>query len=408
MSSSKVTGSFQLMKSLNRSLILNTIRQYEQISRADIAKKTKLTPPTVTNIVGELIEVGLVKESEVGESRGGRKPILLTIDPNHSFIIGLDVGGLLVRAVLTDLNANIKTQKTVDLPNELDNESLLMSLTKVIEEIIAEGSVPPDKLLGIGVGMHGIVNHIKGVSVFAPNFKLTDIPIKAHLEHRFQLPTFVENDARALALGEAWFGNGRELDNVICINVGVGIGAGIILNHELFHGQNGIAGEFGHMIVDLNGEKCTCGSYGCLQTIAGGGMLRKRALKEIELGRKTKLTEKMGTNLDKVTGALIHQCALEGDELSAQILEETGRYLGIGVTNLINLFNPTRVIIGGGVSKAGDFVIEPLREVVKQRALTPKARETDIVVSKLGEYGTVIGAVTLVLKDIFSPNLKSR
>ncbi|WP_227521986.1 ROK family transcriptional regulator [Bacillus solitudinis] len=405
MSSSHVTGSFQLMKSLNRSVILNTIRQYGQISRADIAKKTKLTPPTVTNIVGELLEAGLVRESEVGESKGGRKPILLTIASKHSFIIGLDVGGHHVRAILTDLNAEIEIQQTVELPSRLDKEILLQNLVSIIGKLLAETSIPKEKLLGIGVGMHGIVNYQKGVSVFAPNFNLTDIPIKEHLEDHFSLPTYVENDARALALGEAWFGNGRDIDNVICINVGTGIGAGIILNHELFHGENGIAGEFGHMIVDLNGKKCTCGSYGCLQTIASGGMLREHALKEIALGRKTKIIEKVGAQTDLITGSLIHQCALEGDNLSIQVLEETGRYLGVGVTNLINLMNPNRIIIGGGVSKAGDFILEPIREVVKHRALTPKARETEIVISKLGEYGTVIGAITLVLKNIFSPHV---
>ncbi|WP_332629771.1 ROK family transcriptional regulator [Halalkalibacter flavus] len=402
MSRNQMTGSFQWMKTLNKSTILNTIRLHSPISRAEIAKKTKLTPPTVTNIVAELIEANLVRESKVGTSQGGRKPILLTINDQHSFIVGIDVGGHFVRAIVTDLNAAIQAKCEVELPKQLTNDLLLEAITAAVDTVIKKSKVSKEKVIGIGIGMHGIVDHTKGIAVFAPNFQLSEIPIKDTVEQQFQIPTFVENDVRALALGEAWFGNGQGIDNVICINIGVGIGAGIILNNELFHGQNGIAGEFGHIIVDINGSRCSCGSYGCLQTIAGGGVLREHALQS---ERNAKLLEKADHNPDEINGALIYQCAQEGDEFSIQLLAETGRSIGVGVTNLINLINPTRIIVGGGVSKAGDFVLGPLREVVKRRALTSQARETEIIQSKLGDDGTVIGAATLVLKDLFSPQV---
>jgi glucokinase-like ROK family protein len=393
------------MKSLNKSTILNTIRLYSPISRAEIAKKTKLTPPTVTNIVAELIEANIVRESEVGTSKGGRKPILLTINDRDFFIIGIDVGGYIIRAVLTDINANILTKYELKLPNNLTNEILLERLIDAVNAVIEKSKVVKDKIIGIGIGMHGIVDHEKGISVFAPNFHLSDLPIKGHIENHFQIPTFVENDVRAFALGETWFGNGQGIESLICINIGVGIGAGIILKNELFHGQNGIAGEFGHMIIDMNGKQCSCGSYGCLQTIAGGSMLRERVIKEIKLGRKTIILEKAKGQIENISGALIFECANEGDGLAIEVFAETGRYIGVGVTNLINLMNPTRIIVGGGVAKAGEYVLSPIREIVNKRALTPNARKTEIVESKLGDNGTVIGAVTLVLKDLFSPRV---
>ncbi|MFC0472221.1 ROK family transcriptional regulator [Halalkalibacter kiskunsagensis] len=397
-----VTGSFQLMKSLNRSLILNTIRLNGPISRAEIAKRTKLTPPTVTNLVAELLESKLVRESEIGVSKGGRKPILLTINWKSSYVIGLDVGGHRATAVLTDLNAEIEIQKMKSLPTKLTVDSLLQFLITMIDTLIEESGIPKKKVLGIGIGMHGIVNHSEGVGVFAPNFNLTNIPIKDVLQTQFSIPTFVENDARALTLGESWFGNGVGFENIICVNLGVGIGAGVILQNELFHGRNGIAGEIGHMIVDLHGSKCSCGSYGCLQTVAGGEVLKERVGKELTTGRRSIIQDKANMNGGTITGELIHQCAIEGDSLAIEVLAETGRLLGVGLTNMINFMNPDRIIVGGGMAKAKEFILNPLKDVVRSRALTSEARETDIVLSKLGDQGTVIGAVTLVLKSLYT------
>ncbi|MED1564190.1 ROK family transcriptional regulator [Alkalihalobacillus alcalophilus ATCC 27647 = CGMCC 1.3604] len=396
------TGSFQGMKLLNKSTILNTIRLHSPISRAEIAKKTKLTPATVTNIVTELINENLVCESKVGTSQGGRKPILLTINNRDSFIVGVDVGGHTVRAVVTNLSATIQARDEITLPSPLTKDELLKQIVLVIQAVMTKSKINKDKIIGIGIGMHGVVDHLEGIAIFAPNFQLRQIPIKKHLEAQFQIPVYVENDVRAFTLGETWFGNGKGIDNLICINIGVGIGAGIILNDQLFHGQNGIAGEIGHVIVDINGRKCSCGSYGCLQTIAGGEVLRERAL---ESEQNQELLKKAHNDPNAINGALIYQCAKEGDPLSLQLLADTGRYIGVGVINLIHLINPTRIIIGGGVAKAGDYVLAPLREVVKERALTAQARETEILQSKLGDDGTMIGAATLVLKHLFNPHI---
>lgn len=396
---SGMVGSFQFMKSLNKSLILNVIRLEGPISRAEIAKKTNLTPPTVTNLVGELLESNLVIESELGTSSGGRKPIMLSIHASAFQVIGIDVGASQLKVVSTNLNAEIIDTLLVTMPNPITSESFLKLLVESIETMLDKSRLQKDSILGIGVGMHGLVDPQKGVAHYAPNLNLRDIPIREELETAFDLPVEIENDVRAMALGESWFGNGQGFDHFICINVGMGIGAGIILDNKLFTGSSFTAGEIGHTTIDVEGPKCSCGNYGCLQALAAGPAIAARAKKEIRLGRESLITELVHGDLEDITGETVHQAALQGDPLAIEALKNTGRYLGIGVANLINLLNPSRVILGGGVSKAGEFILGPMKETVEKRALN----SASICTVKLGDYGTAIGAATLVLKNLFMP-----
>lgn len=394
-------GSFQLMKSLNRSLILNTIREKGPISRADIAKMTKLTPPTVSNIVRELLDSQIIIESNQGESRGGRKPTMLIINAKNFYVIGLDVGPKDIKALMTDLNANIVEELEKDIPQNITNEELLSLMKESISDLLNRKPLDQN-LIGIGVGMHGMVDVERGVSLFAPNLQLRDIPIKDYLEKEFKMLVKVENDARAMALGEAWFGNGNGADSVVCVNVGRGIGAGIINNGKLFHGEHFIGGEIGHMTIDIDGPRCTCGNFGCLQALAAGPVIAERAAKEIALGKESLLTEMANGQLEQIDGKMIYEAAVKGDALSRRILAETGSYLGIGLTNLIHTVDPDRIVIGGGVANAGDFLLDNVKKTIEQRALTTPAKNTKIVRSKLGVHATAIGAVSLLLVELFS------
>jgi glucokinase-like ROK family protein len=399
-----LTGSFQLMKSLNRSLILNIIRTSGAISRSEIAKQTGLTPPTVTNIVSELLSEELVLESRPGSSNGGRKPILLTINSDSRYIIGVDVGVKKVRLALTNLNANVLQRKLLPMPNThtLTKERFLDFLQQAIDTFLTENLTQKKKIIGIGVAMHGIVDHEQGVAIHAPTLKLEHVFVKKVLEQAFNLPVRVENDAKALALGENWFGAGRGVDHFVCLNVGEGIGGGIILNDHLFHGNNSLAGEIGHTRIDINGPKCSCGNNGCFQTLASGQAVKERALSYIKEGKKTSLVAEAGENLKALDGQLIFKCAEEGDEIAQQVLKETGTFLGFGLLNIIHFLNPSMVIIGGGVSKSGKWILEPAKGVIQSHALSDEAGKTTIVVSELGDEGSLIGACTLVLSELFS------
>ncbi|MGI8316679.1 ROK family transcriptional regulator [Halobacillus mangrovi] len=395
-------GSFQLMKSMNRSIILNMIRKQGPISRADIAKQSRLTPPTVSNIVKELINTKFVIETTQGTSKGGRKPTLLEINVDYFYVLGIDVGTTSMKFVVTNLFGEVKDTTNLDIPPSPSNDDLLVTMKQGIHDLLANGNNDPDKYLGIGVGMHGIVDPVNGISLFAPTFQLHDIPIKEELEKEFNMIVNVENDARAMTLGEYWFGHGNDADNMVGVNVGNGIGAGLMVKGRLFHGENSLAGEIGHITIDLSGPKCPCGNYGCLQTLAAGPAIAERAIKELKSGKKSIIQDLVKGDFDKVDGRVVYEAACQNDEFSIQLLNQTGRYLGIGLTNLIHTINPKRIIIGGGVSKAGSFLMEGIEETIQTRGLTDKAKETSIVISKLGEHASAIGACVLILEEFFA------
>lgn len=397
------TGSFHRMKSLNKSTIMNVIRLQGPISRAEIAKLTKLTPPTVTNIVGELLESGLVVESELGESSGGRKPIMLRIDSSRYTVIGVYAGAKRVRAIMSTLDGQIILHTEEKLQPKPDADTFLAIICRVIRRLIEQGDPAVHNVLGIGIGMHGLVDPHQGISIFAPNLSLRNVHVKEHVEKEFALPVEVENDVRALALGESWFGQGKGLANFICVNVGTGVGAGIYLEGRLYHGASYTAGEMGHTTIDINGPRCSCGNYGCLEAIVSGPAIATRAKQAIAQGRQTLLTQWQEESQEMITGEMIYRAALAGDELSRELLAKTGEYLGVGLANLINTLNPSRIIITGGVSRAGDLVLEPLRHTVAARSLQSSAEAVTIVTSQLGEHAMEIGAVTLFLQKMFTP-----
>ena len=390
-------GTFEWMKSVNRSIILNRIRTDSPISRAQIAKDTKLTPPTVSSNVKALIEQGIVIESVLGESQGGRKPTMLLINNKAFYVIGVDVGPKVIDYVIADLAGNIVTRGSNKLTMPITNTGFLTILKEGVHTLIAETSIDLEKVIGIGVAMHGVVEVETGTSLFATNLSLTNIPIKEALEKEFELEVKVENDARAMALGESWFGNHGELDSMLAVNLGRGVGAGLIINGKVYHGAQDISGEVGHMTIDINGEICECGNRGCLQTFATGSAITKQAekvLKELAI-----------TDFDDtpITGEIVYEMALAGNQDFVKILEDTGAIIGIGLTNLIHIINPSKIILGGGVTKSGKFILPAVHKSIEQRALTPRAKQTEVTLSELGDDATIIGAIALLLVDLFDP-----
>jgi N-acetylglucosamine repressor len=398
--SEMITGSFQLMKKINKTLILDIIRQHGPISRAEIAKVTKLTPPTVTNLVRNLLETGIIVEGDRISSTGGRKAINLQIDPKAYYTIGVDVGVSKIVAIVTDLEANIEAKVVTALKN-LEDESIIDIIISTIAAVIEESGIEIDRFIGIGTGMHGLVNSKTGTAEFAPNFGLRNVPVQKIIEDKFKIPTYLDNDVRAMALGESWFGLGKDVENFIFINVGMGIGAGIVLNNEVYHGVSESAGEIGHTTVLEDGPRCNCGNYGCLEVMAAGPGIVARSIKEIKRGTFTSLSDRVGDNLSDISSKMIYEEAIKGDDLSIHLIKETGKFIGIGIANMINIFNPEKVIIGGGVSEAGEMLVEPLVQTVMIRAMEIPAGVVKILPTALGENAGAIGAATLVLRRMF-------
>lgn len=387
-------GTFQLMKSVNKSIILNKIRTSEPISRAQIAKDTSLTPPTVSSIVKELMEQELVRESILGHSSGGRKPTMLHINTDTHYVIGIDAGPETVEGVLTDLTGKILHRTSSLLNKPLTNEQFIAILKETIYTIFDLSKIDQDKIIGVGIAMHGVVDINTGTSLVAPILNLSNIPIKAELEEEFSLTIKVENDARAMALGESWFGGHGDVDSMVAVNIGRGVGAGIVIDGKLYHGALGIAGEIGHMTIDINGESCSCGNRGCLQTFVSGSAIADRA---------TKHKQEDGS---EITGKEVFELAQRGHQTSIELLHETGIIIGVGLINLIHLVNPSKIVLGGGVMKSEKFILPAILETIGRRAMTLEAKQTKVIVTKLGDEATLLGAVSLLLVELFDPFLK--
>lgn len=385
-------GTFQLMKSVNKSLVLNKIRTFEPISRAQIAKETKLTPPTVSSIVKELIEEGLVIEKELGASQGGRKPTLLYVNSSAFYVIGVDAGSETIRCILSNLSGEILEQSSAIIQKPITNQAFMTMLKDGIHNVLQASSVEDDKIIGIGVAMHGVVEVETGIALFAPNLELKNIQIKAELEEAFNLNVKVENDGRAMALGESWFGGHANVESMVAVNLGRGVGAGIVINGKLYHGAQDIAGELGHMIIDLHGERCTCGNRGCLQTFATGSAIVAYAHKKIK-----------GASQDADTAETIYERAIAGEQEYIEVFQEIAEIIGIGLTNLIHILNPDKIILGGGVMNSREIMLPVIKQTIHQRALTGKAKETQVEATNLYDNATVLGAISLLLIELFNP-----
>ena len=397
-----VKGSFELMKQLNVSAVLKVIKDNGSLSRADIAKLTELTPASVTNITKLLIEDEYLIESKIGQSSGGRPPIILELNPNARYVIGVCIGVGSIDVVITNLSAQIIIKESIEINEERYNYDVVFKkLIKLINEVIENSEIEREKLLGVGVALHGIVNAKTGISIYSPYYGWKNENIKEKLENELGLDVYVDNDVRAMALGESWFGITKDIANFVTLNISNGIGAGIIINNKPYYGVDFSAGEIGHIVVEADGDKCNCGNYGCLETVSSNNNITKKAIKLIKQGAKTTLN-KDDNDINKLTIRDICDAAKNGDELSITIIKESARYIGIGITNLINILNPTAIVVVGEIFENTTYAIETLNEIVKNRGLKLSSENVRIIKSLLGIDAAVIGATTLVIQEIFN------
>jgi len=256
---------------------------------------------------------------------------------------------------------------------------------------------------GIGLSVPGLIDIKRGLSIFAPNIPdWHNIPLVELFQKRFSLPVYIENDARAMALGEARFGAARGYENILCINVGHGIGGGLIVNGELYRGSSSAAGEIGHQTIIPTGPLCHCGNRGCLEIMASGYAIAASAIRVVNAGGNTIIRDIVDGKIDKITAEVVSKAALMGDVIAIKLIKEAGQYLGIGLANAINLFSPQIVIIGGGVALSGDILFDEVRNIINDRAFITMISRPEIIPSMLGENASVLGASALVLSNTIS------
>ena len=397
-----VRGSFELMKQLNVSAVLKVIRDNGSLSRADVAKITGLTPASVTNITKMHIEDEYLVECKVGQSSGGRPPIMLELNPNARCVIGISIGVGMIDVVITNLSAEIILKKSIEINEErYDYDFVFKELVKLINEVIECSKIEKEKILGAGVALHGIVNARTGMSIYSPYYGWKEINIKEALENELNLGVYVDNDVRAMALGESWFGITKDISNFVTLNISNGIGAGIIINNKPYYGVDFSAGEIGHIVVEGDGDKCNCGNYGCLETVASNNNITKKAIKLIKQGTNSVLKE-LKADINQLTIEDISEAAKLEDELAISIIKEAARYIGIAITNLINILNPTSIVFVGEIYENTFYAIETLNEIVKNRGMKLSSENVRIIKSMLGRDAAVVGATTLVIQEIFN------
>lgn len=395
-------GSFELMKQLNVSAVLRVIRDNGSLSRAEIAKLTGLTPASVTNITKILIEDKFLIESKIGESSGGRPPIILELNPDARYVIGIGIGVGVIDVVITNLSAKIISKKSMIIGDERYDYNLVFAeLVNLINEVIELSNIERKNILGAGVALHGIVNAKSGESIHSLYYGWKNINIKKRLEDELQLTVYVDNDVRAMALGESLFGAIKDISNFVTLNISNGIGAGIIINNTPYYGVDFSAGEIGHIAVELDGDKCNCGNYGCLETVASNNNITKKAIKLIKQGVSSSLIKDID-NINNLTIEDICNAAKNGDEMSIIVLKEAARYIGIAITNLINILNPTAIVVVGEIFENTTYAIDTLSEIVKNRGFKLSSENVRIIRSLLGRDASVIGAATLVIQEIFN------
>lgn len=385
------------IKQANTSLILRIVREKGPISRAHISKITGLNPATVSSNLVELLEANLVREVGSGESSGGRKPTLLELNGSRFGVIAIDMGTADIHAAAVDLNGQVLLQFTLPLQDLKQPSEVLAVMKDAIQKVQTKAKMV--SLLGIGVGAHGLVDSDKGISIYAPAYQWEHIPMAAMLKEAFHLPVRVDNDVRAMALAEKWFGNAKGLSDFIYLNLGTGIGSGIYLKDELISGASFGAGEIGHIHVtdEADGISCFCGKKGCLSTVASGPAVVSRFKQRLENGAASLLREQTET----ITGEHIYEAALAGDALAIEILEETGEMIGHALSIAVNLVNPEQIIIGGGLSRAEQFIFPPIRRFIEARAMQNNTAHLVIRRTALGDQSGIIGAGTLVIRDVF-------
>ena len=311
--------------------------------------------------------------------------------------IGIDVGGTNVKIALVDDKGKIIYSNSVPTYAQMGYEYTVNNIKQAIRDLMKETNTKPSDIQGIGFDFPGQVDYKTGVVKLAPNIPgWVNVPIAKMIEDEFHIPTRIDNDVRCAALGELKFGAGKGCENFVCITVGTGIGSGLVINGKLVRGAANATGEIGHIKLQMqDGPICGCGDTGCLEAFASGPSIVAMAQEYLKSGKSTKFREMAGVD-GEITPYIVAKAAEAGDPVAKRIFEKTGYYIGMGLVSVINLLNPEKVIIGGGVAEAGDLLLEPIRKTIKERAMVIAGSSVEIVPAELGNSAGVIGASMLV------------
>ncbi|WP_058306612.1 ROK family transcriptional regulator [Gracilibacillus massiliensis] len=378
------TWNQHVVKKENKALVLETIQEKAPISRASIAQVTGLNKGTVSSLVSELIDEKLINESGTGESSGGRRPVMLLLNERAGYTISVDLGVKSILGVLTDLRGNIINEKRIRFQNDNVDEVLHLLYT-LISELKLNAPTSEYGIVGIGVGVPGVVT-TEGEILLAPNLGWKKVPLRKMLAEHYQVPITVENEANAGAYGEKVYGVGQFSTELVYASVSVGIGVGLILDGKLYKGLRGFSGELGHMTIEKDGVDCRCGNKGCWELYASEKALIEQA-------------EKKGYKAASVEH--IVEAANNGESKAIKLLEQLGDYLGVGITNIIHIFNPEQVVVGNTLQLAENYIMPAIERRIEKNAIGFNKNDVQLNVAKLKKHSTVMGMAAFNIEKFF-------
>jgi glucokinase-like ROK family protein len=399
------TGDQNWVRERNLSIVLRYIWDAGQpIARARLTEISGLNKSTMGNLLAQLQAWRFVRETGTVSIGPGRPGTMIDIDPDGGRLIGAEIGVDFISVVLTDLKANIVWRKKLDTNEAAQRQAEIIAMTeRLFNEAIAEVRAASQRLLGIGVGVPGLVDHTTGTLLFAPNLGWSNVPLR-DMWRRFGVPVIIENEANAAALGEHMIGVARHIDNFIYLSAGVGLGGGLMIDGKLYGGVGGYAGEIGHMTLALDGPQCACGNRGCWETFVGPTAILDRVRQAAQAGDTPVLM-----SLPEVFGDIrairmqhIFEAAARGEMAVRQVLDDVGRYLGIGIANLLNAFNPSVVVLGGVLSLAGPYLLPRVQREVDARALSAARSNLEIKLSAFKFDACVMGGASLIVREVLN------
>jgi predicted NBD/HSP70 family sugar kinase len=375
------------LRDLNVSLLIELVRRAGAISRAELARQSQLSAPTVSAIVDHLLKRGIVVETTTAPSSGGRPPVLLSVDPKAGYVVGIKLRGDGLTTVVCDLDAQVVASCEHYVPLVGDPAAAIAAIEQETRRILRTAAVSPSKVLGLGIGLSGVIETSDGVCRFSHLLQWNDVELAGPLRDRLGLPVWVENDVNALAVAEKWAGDAFTASDFVTLTVGRGIGLAIVVNRSLYRGAHGASGEFGHMIVEPGGPKCECGRFGCLEAMVGEGAIRRR------------ISERKGHDVSRDELQLLVDM---GDSAALEVIDSAGRKLGLAVANVVTLLNPELLIICGEGTALGPTFLDPIVNAVHDQTFADLGREVEIKVQGWGDEAWAVGAATLVLRESFN------
>ena len=382
-----------------KKLIFKFLDQIESSSITELSRELNISVPKTSSLVNELIEEGLISDYGKIDSTGGRKASMFGFVSDACFFLGVDVKKYYINLGLLNFKKQLVTQKN-RIPYKLENtQESLNNLIKIVQDFIKDLPVNKDKILSLGINLSGRIKNTVGYSY--SYFHFEEEPLSIFIQNKIGIKTFLENDSRAMAFGEFYFGEVKTEENVLFVNVDYGVGLGILINSEIYYGKSGFSGEFGHIRFFDNEIICNCGKKGCLETEASGFALIRKFKEKIEQG-STSILVKKNKSIESITLTDIIQAAKNEDVLCIELLSEIGEKLGMGLAAMINVFNPELIILGGTLSETGDYLRLPAKSAINKYSLSLVNSDTELKLSKLGEKAGILGACMIARNKILA------